>query len=216
MVSGEVYRFSVTNPRVVFQSYYFEVYWIRRAIFFSEVAWKCECQYFVYLRQFRYCIPQKESFSIWDTFWRSPCCNFSCRRLFPGFRVKLFNLDPNEKYCVFADIVRIDDNRYKYQNSIWKVAGSADGNIPRRFYLHPKSPADGKTWMESVVSFHKLKITNSLRNSRDEKVSCFAWKGSGFISAIYFVPNFYEKRDTPQKGRLLIFERVFVCQLASV
>jgi len=85
MVSGKVYRFSVTNPRVVFQSYYFEVYWIRRAIFFSEVAWKCECQYFVYLRQFRYCIPQKESFSIWDTFWRSPCCNFSAGGYFPDF-----------------------------------------------------------------------------------------------------------------------------------
>ena len=33
--------------------------------------------------------------------------------------------------------------------------------MPRRMYIHPDSPATGEQWMQKIVSFHKLKLTNS-------------------------------------------------------
>ena len=34
--------------------------------------------------------------------------------------------------------------------------------MPKRMYIHPDSPATGEQWMQKVVSFHKLKLTNNL------------------------------------------------------
>jgi hypothetical protein len=46
--------------------------------------------------------------------------------------------------------------------SKWMVAGKADPEMPKRMYIHPDSPATGEQWMQKVVSFHKLKLTNNL------------------------------------------------------
>ena len=46
--------------------------------------------------------------------------------------------------------------------SRWIVAGKADPEMPKRMYIHPDSPATGEQWMQKVVSFHKLKLTNNL------------------------------------------------------
>ena len=43
-----------------------------------------------------------------------------------------------------------------------QVAGKADPEMPRRMYIHPDSPATGEQWMQKIVSFHKLKLTNNL------------------------------------------------------
>ena len=42
------------------------------------------------------------------------------------------------------------------------MAGKADPEMPRRTYIHPDSPATGELWMQKVISFHKLKLTNNL------------------------------------------------------
>ncbi len=34
--------------------------------------------------------------------------------------------------------------------------------MPKRMYIHPDSPATGEQWMQKVVSFHKLKLTNNI------------------------------------------------------
>nr|CAB3266863.1 T-box transcription factor Tbx6b [Phallusia mammillata] len=91
------------------------------------------------------------------------------RRMFPGYRIKLSGLDPNEKYCLLMDIVNVDQHRYKFQNGEWRVAGRGEPPIPQRFYLHPHSPATGKQWMKDIVSFHKVKLTNSCGNSSNGK-----------------------------------------------
>ena len=44
----------------------------------------------------------------------------------------------------------------------WVVAGKADPEMPKRMYIHPDSPATGEQWMQKVVSFHKLKLTNNI------------------------------------------------------
>ncbi len=46
--------------------------------------------------------------------------------------------------------------------SRWMVAGKADPEMPKRMYIHPDSPATGEQWMQKVVSFHKLKLTNNI------------------------------------------------------
>ena len=42
------------------------------------------------------------------------------------------------------------------------VAGKADPEMPKRMYIHPDSPATGEQWMQKVISFHKLKLSNNI------------------------------------------------------
>ena len=46
--------------------------------------------------------------------------------------------------------------------SRWMVAGKADPEMPKRMYIHPDSPATGEQWVQKVISFHKLKLTNNI------------------------------------------------------
>jgi hypothetical protein len=58
--------------------------------------------------------------------------------------------------------------------SRWMVAGKADPEMPKRMYIHPDSPTTGEQWMQKVVSFHKLKLTNNISDKH------------GFVSANQF------------------------------
>ena len=46
--------------------------------------------------------------------------------------------------------------------SRWVIAGKADPEMPKRMYIHPDSPATGEQWMQKIISFHKLKLTNNI------------------------------------------------------
>ena len=82
--------------------------------------------------------------------------------MFPQMKFKMSGLDPKAKYILLLDVVAADDFRYKFHNSRWIVAGKADPEMPKRMYIHPDSPATGEQWMQKVVSFHKLKLTNNI------------------------------------------------------
>uniref|UniRef100_A0A1W7R9H1 T-box transcription factor TBX3 n=1 Tax=Hadrurus spadix TaxID=141984 RepID=A0A1W7R9H1_9SCOR len=82
--------------------------------------------------------------------------------MFPAFKVRVSGLDKKAKYILLMDIVAADDCRYKFHNSRWVVAGKADPEMPKRMYIHPDSPSTGEQWMQKVVSFHKLKLTNNI------------------------------------------------------
>ncbi|GFR86039.1 T-box transcription factor TBX2 [Elysia marginata] len=84
------------------------------------------------------------------------------RRIFPAYKVRLSGLDKKTKYFLVLDITAVDDCRYKFHNGKWTVAGKADPEMPRRCYIHPDSPCSGEQWMQKVVSFHKLKLTNNI------------------------------------------------------
>ena len=81
--------------------------------------------------------------------------------MFPTIRVKLEGLDPKTKYFLVMDILPVDDNRFKYHNGEWIVSGKAEPPHPSRLYIHTDSPATGAQWMRQIVSFQKLKLTNS-------------------------------------------------------
>ncbi|XP_059091259.1 optomotor-blind protein-like isoform X1 [Tigriopus californicus] len=86
----------------------------------------------------------------------------SGRQMFPQMKFRASGLDPKSKYILLLDIVAADDYRYKFHNSRWMIAGKADPEMPKRMYIHPDSPATGEQWMQKVVSFHKLKLTNNI------------------------------------------------------
>lgn len=58
-------------------------------------------------------------------------------------------------------------------SSRWMIAGKADPEMPKRMYIHPDSPATGEQWMQKVVSFHKLKLTNNISDKH------------GFVSTLF-------------------------------
>jgi len=90
----------------------------------------------------------------------------SYRRMFPAFKVQLNGLKKMAKYIILLEIINIDNNRYKFHNSRWIVAGKADPEIPRNLYIHPDSPLTGEQWMTRTVSFHKLKLTNNISDNK--------------------------------------------------
>uniref|UniRef100_A0A0X3PAA1 T-box domain-containing protein n=1 Tax=Schistocephalus solidus TaxID=70667 RepID=A0A0X3PAA1_SCHSO len=86
----------------------------------------------------------------------------SGRRMFPAYKVSVTGLDLKAKYVMMMDIVPRDENRYKFHNNGWAIAGKADPEPTKRLYIHPDSPATGELWMQKPISFHKLKLTNNI------------------------------------------------------
>lgn len=80
--------------------------------------------------------------------------------MFPPLKVELFDLDPNTTYTLYMDMIPVDKYRYKYQNSAW-VRCFEEECSPTRLYMHPDSPALGSHWMNMVINFYKLKLTNN-------------------------------------------------------
>lgn len=70
--------------------------------------------------------------------------------------------------------------------SRWMVAGKADPEMPKRMYIHPDSPSTGEQWMQKVVSFHKLKLTNNISDKH------------GFVSTVRCHPTFHYLLDLRQ------------------
>ncbi|XP_054710398.1 T-box protein 2-like [Uloborus diversus] len=114
-----------------------------------------------------------ESKELWDRFHAlgtEMVITKSGRRMFPAFKVRVSGLDKKAKYILLMDIVAADDCRYKFHNSRWVVAGKADPEMPKRMYIHPDSPSTGEQWMQKIVSFHKLKITNNISNKHSHTI----------------------------------------------
>ena len=91
--------------------------------------------------------------------------------MFPAVKVRISGLNPRTKYIVLLEIVPVDECRYKFHNCRWSIAGKGDPEMPKRMYVHPDSPCTGAQWMQKVISFHKMKLTNNV-NDKDGFVSC--------------------------------------------
>ena len=57
------------------------------------------------------------------------------------------------------------------------IAGKADPEMPKRMYIHPDSPATGEQWVQKVISFHKLKLTNNISDKHGlvSRSDCGCW-----------------------------------------
>uniref|UniRef100_A0A0N5BHX7 T-box domain-containing protein n=1 Tax=Strongyloides papillosus TaxID=174720 RepID=A0A0N5BHX7_STREA len=87
----------------------------------------------------------------------------SGRRMFPTLKIKFEEINPESLYYIFLDIVPVDDRRYRYvyNKSSWLTAGKAEPTPPPRIYLHPDSPITGRQLSSQIISFEKVKLTNS-------------------------------------------------------
>ena len=94
--------------------------------------------------------------------------HFLVRRMFPSLRVSFANLDPAATYAVRLDIVPEDTkrHRYSYADSAWFVAGEADLAPPIVEFSHPDSPFTGQQLLRQILSFEKVKLTNSRSDKR--------------------------------------------------
>ncbi|ORX91024.1 T-box-domain-containing protein [Basidiobolus meristosporus CBS 931.73] len=122
------------------------------------------------------------------------------RCLFPSLKFKATDLDPYALYKIKLDFEQISPERFKFRNDEWVVVHSdVSKSQPQpytmsekkrpglecwitREYTHPDSPQSGKSlnlfgmnstgayWVKNGVSFTKVKLTNRLENSIDNKV----------------------------------------------
>ncbi|KAG7206014.1 hypothetical protein KM043_003419 [Ampulex compressa] len=102
--------------------------------------------------------------------------------MFPQMKFRVSGLDAKAKYILLLDIVAADDYRYKFHNSRWMVAGKADPEMPKRMYIHPDSPSSGEQWMQKVVSFHKLKLTNNISDKHGFREVRFRVHANSFLA----------------------------------
>lgn len=73
------------------------------------------------------------------------------------------------------------------------VAGKADPEMPKRMYIHPDSPSTGEQWMQKVVSFHKLKLTNNISDKHGFVSTVRCILGSSYIIITFW--SHYILRD---------------------
>lgn len=83
-------------------------------------------------------------------------------RMFPYCRFRISGLQPSRKYALLMDIQPVDNSQYKWTGESWQVSRKAESPIRTNPFIHPESPAMGQHWMQSPVSFYKLKLTNNV------------------------------------------------------
>lgn len=83
-------------------------------------------------------------------------------RMFPYCRFRIAGLQPCRKYALLMDVQPLDSSQYRWSADGWQVSKKAERHIRTDPFVHPESPATGQHWMQSPVSFYKLKLTNNV------------------------------------------------------
>nr|XP_046229084.1 MAX gene-associated protein [Scatophagus argus]XP_046229085.1 MAX gene-associated protein [Scatophagus argus] len=120
------------------------------------------------------------------------------RRMFPYCRYRLAGLDPEKQYSLVLSVVPSDCYRYRWNVSKWEVAGLADQQTQGviRAFSHHHSPCRGSEWMNGLVSFYKLKLTN---NVRDQRGHIILHSMHRYIPRLHIIPVLDGKAVTPEK-----------------
>lgn len=110
--------------------------------------------------------------------------SFDRRRMFPSLQLNISGLQNYLHYYVVVEMTPASNRRHKYSGNAghddvngnkdgnrggWTTAGPAEPqpHLDRRIYLHPDGPALGAHWMQHIVSFSKLKVTNNAAGHRN-------------------------------------------------
>lgn len=105
--------------------------------------------------------------SMWNEFFRCQTEMILTKqgsRMFPYCRFRISGLQPSRRYLLLMDIQPLDSSRYKWTGRSWQAAGKAEQPVKGRPFPHPESPSTGQRWMQTPVSFYKLKVTNNCTN----------------------------------------------------
>lgn len=93
--------------------------------------------------------------------------------MFPTLSLKVCGLDPKETYSVKLDILPADNRRYKYLQTEWVAVGRSDKKQIYCEYEHPDSPNSGSYWMDKMIAFKMVKLTNNKNaNCTDQVYRC--------------------------------------------
>lgn len=106
-----------------------------------------------------------ENNNMWNEFFRCKTEMILTKqgsRMFPYCRFRISGLNPCRKYSLVMDIQPSDGSHYRWTGKSWQVAGKAESRIKNQPFAHPESPSTGQHWMQSPVSFYKLKLTNNI------------------------------------------------------
>lgn len=90
--------------------------------------------------------------------------------MFPTLCLKVRGLDPTEVYSVKLDILSADNKRYKYLQTEWVAVGRSDKKQIHRQYEHPDSPNSGSYWMDKIIAFKMVKLTNNKTTKSPDQV----------------------------------------------
>lgn len=82
------------------------------------------------------------------------------RRMFPCCRFRLSGLDLQRKYFLVMDIMPLDEFTHKWNGKTWEPVALDVPHVPGQICVHPDSPALGQQWMDSPVSFYKVKLAS--------------------------------------------------------
>ncbi|KAL1921266.1 uncharacterized protein VTP21DRAFT_10982 [Calcarisporiella thermophila] len=122
------------------------------------------------------------------------------RCLFPTLNLRLINLDPTTNYSLFLDFAMTSTERFRFKDGVW----APWGRDPRRpdsttddvqhmqtgVYTHPNSPCLGSVWMQSSVSFNKVKLSNQLSSAGNFydlcKLNEYSTEATGIFQLISF------------------------------
>ncbi|KAM3594697.1 uncharacterized protein V6R79_012448 [Siganus canaliculatus] len=107
-------------------------------------------------------------------------------RMFPYCRFRISGLQPSKKYYLIMDIQPLDNCRYKWSGKSWQVAGKAERQVKNEPFAHPESPSTGQYWMQSPVSFYKLKLTN---NPTDQEGNTILHTMHRYLPRLHVIPT---------------------------
>ncbi|KAH0620627.1 hypothetical protein JD844_021285 [Phrynosoma platyrhinos] len=107
------------------------------------------------------------------------------RRMFPYCRYWISGLESNLKYILVMDISPVDNFRYKWNGHSWEPSGKAEPHVLGRVFIHPESPSTGYYWMQQLVSFYKLKVTN---NTLDQEGHIILHSMHRYLPRLHLVP----------------------------
>uniref|UniRef100_A0A3Q0T6F9 T-box domain-containing protein n=1 Tax=Amphilophus citrinellus TaxID=61819 RepID=A0A3Q0T6F9_AMPCI len=114
-----------------------------------------------------------ENHSMWNVFFRcgtEMILTEQGSRMFPYCRFRISGLQISRRYTLMMDIQPLDNNNYKWTGKNWQAAGKAARHIKSQPFVHPESPATGQHWMQSPVSFYRMKLTNNMSDQEGNTI----------------------------------------------
>ncbi|MCJ8743742.1 hypothetical protein PDJAM_G00097680 [Pangasius djambal] len=107
------------------------------------------------------------------------------RRMFPCCRFRLSGLDLQRKYFLVMDIMPLDDFTHKWNGKTWEPVAVDEPHVLGQICVHPDSPALGQQWMDSPVSFYKVKLTS---DSMDQEGCVLLRPMHRYLPRLHVVP----------------------------
>ncbi|KAH9508677.1 T-box transcription factor tbx22 [Bulinus truncatus] len=103
---------------------------------------------------------------LWSSFHRlgtEMIITKSGRRMFPVLKLRVSGLARDKMYSVRLEFAQPDTRKYRYiyNNSRWMVSGSGDALTSRPCHVNPEGPVSGQALCSQILSFERLKMTNT-------------------------------------------------------